>query len=183
MSLDWARLATAIRRARESRRTPDGSHMTQQQLAVAASVSESTIQNLEDPAHTYTRRPTTLPRVEAALGWMPGSVDAILVGGEPTLLAETAAASPAAGSRDAAPGGQMLPLRVQHALDEGDLLDTEVLELSSGGVRMVVVVKRDPSRTTEDKEQIARDLAEWSRVQRDLRGIVSRKESGEPSDS
>lgn len=163
MSQDWVRLARAIRRARESRR------MTQQQLAAAARVSESTVQNLEDEAYEYRRRPSTLPQIEAVF-WEPGSIDAVLAGGDPTPKTDAPAASPDRGT------GGRLPLRVQHEL-EGEVLDTEVIDLSRGGMKMVVVITRDPAKPHVDDDQLREDFAEWSRVQRELRGIVGNQDS------
>lgn len=72
----WKRLAKAVRRRR------DGLGLTQVQLANKADVSEPTIRTLERGEKESYRRPT-LRAVELALDWMPGSVDAVLDGGEP----------------------------------------------------------------------------------------------------
>lgn len=139
--------------------------MTQQQLAAAARVSESTVQNLEDEAYEYKRRPSTLPQIEAVF-WEPGSIDAVLAGGDPTPKTDAPAASP--------PSGR-LPLRVQHELNEGDVVDTEIVTLGRGGMKMVVVITRDTASQVDD-ETMRRDFAEWSRVQRELRGIVGNQD-------
>jgi transcriptional regulator with XRE-family HTH domain len=172
MSQDWARLARAIQHARESRRMPGGLRMTQQQLADAAGVSKGTIQNLEDPERTPTRRPSSLAAVERVF-WKPGSVDAVLAGGDPIPLPDEP--SPATNTRpaDIAPRiSERLPLRVQHELD-GDVVDTDVIDLGRSGMKMVVVITREPGQDLPSDDQLREDYREWSRVQRELRGIVS----------
>lgn len=180
MSKDWARLARAIQQARESRRMPGGLRMTQTQLAEAAGVSEGTIQNLENPERTYRRRPPTLAAVERVL-WKPGSVDAVLAGGDPIPLPEDEAGSGHAGPHpDHSPAvGKRLPLRVQHELD-GDVVDTDVIDLGRSGMKMVVVITRDPGHELPGDEQLREDYREWSRVQRELRGIAAQKPPNDP---
>ncbi|WP_405769156.1 helix-turn-helix domain-containing protein [Actinacidiphila glaucinigra] len=174
MDQDWARLARAIRRAREGRLMGNGAHMTQQDLATAAGVSESTVQNLEDENRTYTRRPVTLPRIEAALGWGPGSADLVLAGGDPVAPQPTGTSDPDLPKVTGT--SRRLPLRVQHELEDGEIIDTEVIDLSRGGMKMVVVVTRDPGVSDDE---LRADFAEWSRVQRRLRGITSGDESSD----
>ncbi|MGW3298415.1 helix-turn-helix transcriptional regulator [Streptomyces rubiginosohelvolus] len=149
MSRDWVRLGHAIEAAR------DAKGMTQVALAEAADVSESTVQNLE-AGKERKRQPPSVKKVEAALGWAPGSADAVLAGGEPTSLS-------AAPSSDASPVGDQtgLPLRIVQELSDGPLLDTRVLPLS-GESRMVIVVK---GTTDASPEQIRRDLLAWAKAQ------------------
>ncbi|URN11299.1 hypothetical protein LUW77_03130 [Streptomyces radiopugnans] len=123
-------------------------------------MSESTIQNLEGRAPT--RMPATMPKVERALGWAPGSARAIADGGEPAPLKveeEKAAA-------DLATTG--LPLRVVQEMTEGTLLDATVLDLTPQGsdARMIVVVRGNPDASPE---QIRADLLAWQKAQRRLR--------------
>lgn len=151
MTQDWERRLADIKK----RRTRLG--MTQIELADAAGITESTIQNLEG-VRTYTSEPRSLKGVEAALAKLEDAADA------KSAADETAAPI----ERPTATG---MPLRVQHEL-AGEVVDTEVIELSRGGMRMVVVVTRDPDDTATDDEMRA-DFAEWSRVQRQLRNIAS----------
>ncbi|WP_405964806.1 helix-turn-helix domain-containing protein [Streptomyces sp. NBC_00723] len=82
MERDWARLARAIKRAR------DAAGMTQRDLAAAAAIAEGSVQNLESGA-SRTRVPPSLAKVERALGWVPGSGVDILDGASgPVLLRE-----------------------------------------------------------------------------------------------
>lgn len=74
---EWQRLALRIRRRRVDL------DVSQQALADAANVSLRTIANLEAGQPAKER---TLARIERALRWIPGSVDTILDGGEPSEL-------------------------------------------------------------------------------------------------
>lgn len=81
---DWKRLADAIKHRREVL------GLTQVQLSELMGVSDTTIRNLEG-SREFKRLPASLPTVEQALGWAPGSARAILAGGKPAL-ADTPAA-------------------------------------------------------------------------------------------
>lgn len=59
--------------------------ITQLELAVEAGVSPTTIRNIEQ-GRTRGRMPLHIGRVEAALGWMPGSAERVLEGGHPTPI-------------------------------------------------------------------------------------------------
>ncbi len=165
MSQDWARLARAIQCARESRR------MTQAQLADAAGVSEGTIQNLENPERTPSRRPPSLAAVELIF-WKPGSADAVLAGGDPVPLADDAAREAPSDTQPLPRLGERLPQRVRYELD-ADVIDTDVIDLGRSGMKMIVVITRDPGQELPDEDQLRADYGEWSRVQRQIRGIVA----------
>jgi transcriptional regulator with XRE-family HTH domain len=181
MSQDWARLARAIQQARESRVMPGGARMTQQQLADEAGVSLGTIQNLEDPKRTRTRRPPTLALVEQVF-WKPGSAAAVLDGGDPIPLSEDEleAEPETPPAKTSTKASERLPLRVQHEL-RGDVVDTDVIDLGRGGMKMVVVITREPGQELPDDDQLREDFREWSRVQRALRGIVAPGTDTDPS--
>lgn len=78
MAEDWSRLAAYVR----SRRLVDLG-LEQTALADLAGVSKRTIVTVENgrPVNLNTRA-----KLEAALGWAPGSTDAVLSGGEPSLI-------------------------------------------------------------------------------------------------
>jgi transcriptional regulator with XRE-family HTH domain len=61
--------------------------LSQQELAEAAGVSQTTIRNIE-AGRVGARRGPSVPLVERALGWKAGSGEDVLAGGEPTVLAE-----------------------------------------------------------------------------------------------
>lgn len=72
----WKRLGQAVRR----RRVALG--LTQQELADAASLGVNTITNIENGSRA---RELNLGRVNRALGWMEGSWQMILEGGDPMV--------------------------------------------------------------------------------------------------
>ncbi|MFE9003187.1 helix-turn-helix transcriptional regulator [Streptomyces sp. NPDC007875] len=176
MGRDWKRLADAVRAAR----TALG--MTQVELADAAGVAEATVQNLEDRNKVRSRIPSSLPRVERALQWGPGSGVAILEGGEPSTLPPTldTDTTPARGATttEGASSGD-LPLRIVQELADGQLLDTTVMDLTPLGseARMIVVVKGKPDASPE---QIRRDLLAWKKAQRKLQNLGGDDEDDPP---
>jgi transcriptional regulator with XRE-family HTH domain len=74
---DWTRLGrvVAVERARQ--------RFTVEALALHSGLGMRTLQSIESGSRTGYRH-TTLSRLEAALGWQPGSVAAVLAGGDPT---------------------------------------------------------------------------------------------------
>lgn len=157
MGRDWKRLAEAIKEARQALR------LTQVDLAHAAGVSESTVQNLE-AGESRTRIPTSLPKVERALNWSEGSAQAVLEGGEPAPVTSHE------GDTDRVGTVTELPLRIVQELADGPLLDTTVLDLTPLGsdARMIVVVKGKPDASPE---QIRNDLLAWAAAQRHLENL------------
>lgn len=144
--------------------------MTQIGLAAGAGVSESTVQLLE-AGEGRTRLPRSLPSVERALGWAPGSAVVVLEGGDPEMLPEEPPepeVSPQAPSAGLAEG---MPARVGHELSSGRVVDTEVAEVSRPGSRsrFILVWKTNEGGGAINPE----DLEEWTRLQRALRGLPS----------
>lgn len=156
----WARLAAAIRAAREAK------GLTQEALAELAGVAEGSVQNLEDPKRRPSRTPQSLAKVEPHIGWAPGSGRAVVYGGEPTPLG-TATPSPA-GSKDRL--RDRLPLRVVDELESEDaLIDSQVIQLpGTDGARMTVVVHGPVDATPE---QIQEALLAWRRAERNLQRL------------
>ncbi|MFF1961028.1 helix-turn-helix domain-containing protein [Streptomyces sp. NPDC058220] len=158
MSQDWARLAEVIKRARK------GLGLTQVQMAKRAGVGFSTYQRLEG-GKGFTDWPPSLDHVERAVGWSRGSARAVLAGGKPT--SEVTLASGATDLK-----AQQLPARIEHALSEGDLVDTDVIELP-GGLTLVVIAKSDAPRSAEDEREMGDVVKAWTRAQRKIRGIAA----------
>lgn len=156
--LQWARLATAIRAAREAR------GLSQAALADRAGVAEGSVQNLES-GKPRNRMPQTLTKLEPALGWAEGSGRLILDGGDP-ILADTPADS--VNETDAGTLRRKLPLRIVGELESDDpLLDSAVIELpGTKGARMTVVVHGSPDATPEEIQQA---LLAWRRAEQELR--------------
>ncbi|WP_433451495.1 helix-turn-helix domain-containing protein [Streptomyces sp. CA-142005] len=168
---DWKRLAEAIRDARKAR------GWRQEDLAEAAGTGYSTVQRAES-SDGYKTMPLTIDKIERALGWAPGSARTVLEGGTPTLVTDSAipgpaAETPASDSGDAAGFVSRLPARIQHELADGELVDTDVIELKRKGMRLIVFATRDPEQAPENRAEKAEDIREWTRVQRRLRGLAS----------
>ncbi|MFE7509715.1 helix-turn-helix transcriptional regulator [Streptomyces sp. NPDC057540] len=156
MHEDWGLLATEIKSARKAR------GMTQKELAAAADIGFSTLQRLE-AGQPFTTWPPSLDRVARVFGWTPESPRLILDGGSP-VLASARSVDNVSRSRD-------LPARVEQALAEGDLVDTEVLELP-GGLNVVIVGRAVGPRSAEERAELADALQEWARAQRKLKGLA-----------
>lgn len=151
MTREWQSRLAAVKAEREQR------GLTQVELADAAGVTESTIQNLEG-VRTYKRKPGALDAVWAAL-----------------QAGDNQAATPPHSPADRPQA--VVPLRVQHELADGDLVDTDVIDLSRGGMKMIVVVTRDPDAAPGDEDAMRADFAEWTRVQRAIRNIAGREDT------
>ncbi|KUO22422.1 helix-turn-helix transcriptional regulator [Streptomyces dysideae] len=169
---DWKRLAKAIRDARKARGWRQGN------LAEAAGVSYSTVQRAES-SDGYKTMPLTIDKLERALGWAPGSAKTVLAGGAPALLSESGEDAPGTEAEGCASGDAAeqfmarLPTRIQHELADGELVDTDVIELKRKGMRLVVFATRGPDQVPDDKAAKAEDIREWTRVQRRLRGLAA----------
>lgn len=88
-SRDWQRLGALV----SERRGDLG--LTQEDVRAAGGPSTAT-QRLIEGAHQSRYQPVILARLEAALGWQPGSVRRILAGGEPVPVSAAPAAVPLA---------------------------------------------------------------------------------------
>jgi len=163
MEKDWVRLGRAFKVARERR------GMTQEQVAAAIGVDESTIQNLETARYGrgFTRTPSTAALAAAFSRSPEGAVSEVLAGGEPTS-ATTEAELQQAESSDL--DRTDLPLRIVDELKNGGrLVDTAVIKLpTKGDVRMTVVVRGAPDASPEEIQQA---LEAWRRAERKLQNL------------
>lgn len=159
--LQWARLATAIRAAREAR------GLTQEALAALAGVAEGSVQNLES-GKPRNRMPQTLSKIEPHLGWGTGSGRLVLDGGDP--IPTSGAPEVEASEVDADKLRRKLPLRIVDELESSDpLLDSTVIQLpGANGARMTVVVHGNPEATPQ---QIQDALLAWRRAEENLRRL------------
>ncbi|WP_327307933.1 helix-turn-helix transcriptional regulator [Streptomyces sp. NBC_01298] len=164
MEKDWVKLGKAFKAAREWR------GMTQEQVATAIGVDESTIQNLETARYGrgFVRMPGTAPLAAAFYRWSEGDISAVLAGGDPPNPAdsETEVPSPEAPDLDRSD----LPLRIVDELKNGGrLVDTAVIRLpTKGDVRMTVVVRGAPDASPEEIRQA---LQAWRRAERQLQDL------------
>jgi transcriptional regulator with XRE-family HTH domain len=165
MAQDWKRLAEAVRHERRRR------GLTQKALADSAGVVEASVQKLER-GDGYERRPTAPYAVAEAFGWTRGSIESILAGGEPMSASPREAASAEPPIEPTFARG--MPLRIQEALQRGDIVDTEVLEFGpdGSGMEMVVVLRRRDGEPPVDPEVMRRGLEQWTRAQPQIRKIA-----------
>lgn len=166
MEQDWARLGKALSRARK-RAEPA---RTQRDVAAALSISLATVQNIERGksarGEPFTRVTPTFRAYAQLVGWAPESIEAVLSGGEPTLL-PNAAEAPAAEDRGV-PEGTGLPLRIVERLERpGELVDSAVIPLTDSA-DLVVVVKGKPTAT---REQMRAALEVWLKAQPHLQSL------------
>lgn len=84
MDWDWVALGAALRARREVLR------LTRPELGELAGVHAATIKNYEGGSKAYDKIPKSVTLLEGALGWKTGSAQAVLEGGEPTVVAATA---------------------------------------------------------------------------------------------
>jgi transcriptional regulator with XRE-family HTH domain len=180
MSLDFGRLAEYVVAARKAH------GWRQQDLADAAHIGVSSVQNIE-AARPFSRTPVSLRRVENAFGWAPGSCKAILLGAEPTPLREPADdhVHDADGTRVPAvtpERGSDLPMRVQMALADGNLLDADVLEINVAGepLSVIVVAKTGASNTSEQRGVLREQMSRFDQIRRGLHDTATSPESDHP---
>lgn len=154
---DWTRLGRAIRSTREER------GLTQNALATTAGVARQTLRSLE-AGEDRSRIPPSLSKVESALGWPSGHAMRILEGKE----------EPPATPAQAATAYDGMPLRVIKELTDGQLLDSEVVDLTKPGSksRLVVFYMSDAPAADMDPNQLRAEIEEWTRVQRAMRRIA-----------
>lgn len=166
--LQWARLATAIRAAREAR------GLSQEALAVAAGIAEGSVQNLE-AGKPRNRMPQTLAKIEPHLGWAAGSGRLVLDGGDPV----PADSAPSDSDVDDAKLRRKYSLRIVDELESDDpLLDSAVIQLpGTKGARMTVVVHGGPGATPE---QIQEALLAWRKAEQELRRLPDGEDDDEP---
>jgi|SRR5579859_2738016 len=158
VTLNWDGLAGAIRVERARRK------WSQSDLARRTKVSQGTIKNLEG-AHSYKKAPVeNLRAIDAAFEWAEGTLEGIL---ERELPPPALAPLPPS----LQPLKERLPKRVQMELDNGEILDTEIYDLTvGGGVKMITVVIADPVNGPRDYEELRRTMRAYERIKRRQHG-------------
>lgn len=142
--------------------------LRQEDVATRIGVSLNPVQTIERGS---SKRVTTTIRAYASLvRWAPGSVEAVLDGGEPTVE------EPAAPDSASLPSD--LPLRIVQELREGPLLEATVIDLGEPGSsgRAIVIVRGQPDAT---QEQVVADLKAWARKDLKLRNIRPPEDNGD----
>ncbi|MFE3202128.1 helix-turn-helix domain-containing protein [Embleya sp. NPDC059237] len=168
MTLAWAPVADAIRKAREHMK------LTQDELAVRADVQRATITNLEG-GYTYTRIPTTIEDVGAVLGWPdPMNTARRIANGEPPPPLRTTPVTIQASRRkkkaqghepsDARPAlARGMPLRVKRQLGhDNQVVDSKIIEID--GLKVVVLLMAPEDAEVSDG-QLASGAALWSELE------------------
>ncbi|WP_216355894.1 helix-turn-helix domain-containing protein [Streptomyces sp. MP131-18] len=153
---DFEALGNALRDARVA------SGRTQAELADAAGVSRGSVMNLEQGT-PFRRVPTSLSKVAEALGWPHGRAMAFLGGRRPDRL-------PTALERQLRSTLLSLPLRVAHELSGGELVDTDVVDLSvydpQTATHLVIVCKRYAEFSAGETGDSETDFAFWNYMQK-----------------
>jgi transcriptional regulator with XRE-family HTH domain len=158
-NLQWPRLATAIRAAREAR------GLTQYALAELADISEGTVQNLEDTTRRPARIPPSLAKIEPHIGWAEGSGVDVLHGGQPTRLPGSDQPTGPQDSPDKLRSKYSLRV-VDELVSDDPLIDSQVIQLPGAkGVRMTVVVHGNPDATPQEIQDA---LIAWRRAESQL---------------
>ena len=179
VDLDYARLAAAIVAARKAR------DWTQIDLASAAGVGEMTVQRIEKADSPTRPTKRTLQAIDRALRWEEGSCEALLRGGEPTLLSESSSQAPTAPetTASATPHGSPLPLAARDVLDRGELLDTEVIDLSEPGsdFHLLVIAKVGIKDDEEKLEKMRQAIEKWVMLRKGIRDMADYRPGPDPA--
>lgn len=173
MTQDWARLGARLRAARE-----DVLRLTQEELGDRIGVGRNAIRLIENGQAK--RVTATIRSYVREAGWADGSIEAVLVGGEPVLGdvadgAEVDVSEPELNvdvmRQIALALVERLPQRVLQELSDGRVVDSDVMDLSKDGSSaiMTLVVERDSSPSPD---KVRQDLREWGQVQREIRRIM-----------
>lgn len=145
---DFQRLADAI----QARTTALG--WSQQDLVSHSRLSRTTIQKLWGGDTTYAPSRATRAAVERALGWSPGSVTAVLAGGDPTIAEVVEEGGREASGPKAVPP---MPLKVQLTLEDGRTLDYDVVTIDVDGEPLSVIALAQTSvYDGDDKKGVLR---------------------------
>jgi hypothetical protein len=167
MDPNWPALAAAIKKQRRVLR------YSQEALADAADLSRSTIQKLEWATAENIERDTVV-KLEHGLRWAPGSVDAVLNGGVPTVIISPDGAYPPA-QDPYQPLSERLPVSVLDELSSGEVYAAEIHDLTvDGGMRIITVAIRHPNEPAQqgpNAETRRRNQRAWSRMQRQIKGL------------
>jgi transcriptional regulator with XRE-family HTH domain len=148
---DWTRLGAALAAARDSHQ------LTQEQAASDLSISRSTVQAIEH-GRTFKKVTPTIRAYARLLGWTDDSPERVLAGGEPVMREPRSDDAQAA--ENIAGAGARLPrdlsLSVLQSLQEGPLLDTEIVRVTTPDgreVRATIVVRGESDATPEELHQ------------------------------
>ncbi|NYV73652.1 helix-turn-helix transcriptional regulator [Streptomyces sp. UH6] len=170
MTQDWARLGALLRTAREDRLA-----LSQADLGERIGVGRNALRAVE--AGTGKRITPTIRRYAHEVGWTEDSIESVLAGGEPVLREDSADTAAQAVQADAVTElakalVARLPARVLQELADGEVMDTDIVDLRKDGSSavMTLVVKRGDGPAQPD--QVREDLSAWAKAQRELRRML-----------
>lgn len=150
---DYSHLARAVqRRAREL-------GYNQEDLILVTGLGRTTVQRIWGGTVLHEPTAKTKRLLEASLRWEPGSVDALLAGGEATpRQSASAAEAPEGADGESETPGENLPLAVQIALEFGRLLDYDVYTTDVDGdpMQMIQIAVTNAQAVDALKKQLER---------------------------
>lgn len=172
MERDWTRLGGMLAAAREARA------ITQQEMADRIGVKRNALWRLE---RGESKRVTGTHRAYARhVGWAAGSIERVLDGLDP-VVGESPGDSPTQGldgsSVENGPAyARGMPSRVAVQVANGDVYDTDIIDLSTSSSAPLVMIAKDlpPDATEEERRTYVRM---WTRIQREVRQIVDDERS------
>ena len=166
---DYSHLAEAVRaRAREL-------GYTQDDVIRISRLGRTTVQRIWSGSVAHTPSRATCIALEKALGWAPGSIAAVLAGGEPTVRRETSGDGEVQVNEASAPARASarpeFPLRVQLALEDGRPLDHDVIEFEVAGRPFSIIAWAQTGvyDTEEDRAALWEQLKVFHRLMGQLR--------------
>jgi transcriptional regulator with XRE-family HTH domain len=162
---DYSHLGDAIqRRAREL-------GLDQEALVTRSGMGRTTVQRLWSGKLVHEPSRRTKQDTERVLQWAPGSFDDATEGREPTPLEAPAADAEREPTTPDRPGKPSLPLRVQLAMKEGQLLDYDVLEFEVGGrpLSFIAFAQTGAYGTDEEMEALREQLDAFRRMMERVR--------------
>lgn len=153
----WARLGARMRTDRE-RQGLTRAELAARVEALGGKVTPRTITTLElgEPPKGKMAKPPSLEPTVAGLGWLPGSVESVLAGGEPTYATDQAGKTPERPDEAAA--------ATVHPPERSDILELQgsVYEFS----RLAVAAGADPAVRDEFDSALERLVASVPQPQR-----------------
>lgn len=147
--------------------------VTQKAMAGRIGVTRGPLQAIE---RGESKRVTSTIRAYAReVGWEEGSIDRVLRGEDPVTAHAMSDSSPPEPDNphvDNAHYAAGMPARIMFEISDGQVLDTDVIDLSAPGsdTKLVLIAKMGASGASD--EQKRSDLLRWARIQRRFRQVV-----------
>lgn len=178
MERDWVRLGLALRAGREALQ------LTQVQMGKRIGVGRAPLLTIE---RGDSKRVTpTILAYARELGWQDGSVEDVLDGRPPTILESVSDSSPAGADNpnveNRAHYAQGMPARVTVSISDGQVYDTDIIDLSTSAHAPLVMIAKDlpPDATEADRAAYVRV---WTRIQREAHKIANEELSNPQVDT